>query len=864
MGLLRNYTFKKRHVLYGLIIIAAAWYVIATVPFAPHVYTAADTTAEKEGTYRYDIPLDPRSPWPKFRANALQNGRSPVEPQVNASLRPWTFATGKGIFSSPVVDAAGTVYIGSADHTFYAIREDGTLKWKFTTGEIIDSSALLDNRGRVYFGSGDGHVYSLDRGDGELLWSCAAHSVDEVEEQFDLQTYNVNWFEGNIAMLPDGTLIAPNDNYLVYEIDRTTGLRETQYIANEMIWSLPAVNVKTERIFFGSQYMALRNVFCYDTGDGNREWVSGGLGSNAASPLLSSRAENGVVIIGGYDGYVRAYAQDSGKELWKRGLRGHIYSSPGQLSDGTIIQPSADGTVYALEPSTGKVKWAYDTLEPIRSSPAIDAKDRIYVGSGEGRLFCINPDGTLRWSYLCIDGRRNDLNSSPALGEKGVYIGGENGGVFFVPYDYPLTAAGRQDPGCSSGPGEKLPPEGVFMVYTEPFGGLPTDPPETIEANQPVTFTLAVRRNGDTVKTAIDRDSLAVSISGDPDYRVDVSADRQFVTLTPQETWTGPEGGTLRVRLKGKYIEDMWRFGLKFFGGHPGGSFDKQYRFEVPARSSSAVPYEPPSGPGDPATVFELSRLAAPNPTMLPSWNQIGFDSLHYLAGVVEESGNSMLVWVIGGKLEDGKTVVAPSLDVRFPMNLTYDRGLVTLYNYEGFKTNFIGSWDMPFALWRIATKADPSSGRILHPPAFSAVALGDEIEFYGTFLKLMGMTEFRTGHMPVFGGMNLELYGTGRAAMPSGSGTVSFSAGETRATARIEESSLQKGEHVYSLLLVSEKTGRALPLYYTKRTTVSSSEDGTVNTVSVSYDKGEVEGPVRAYLMVDTYPAASGTVKVE
>lgn len=209
MGFLENYRFKKRHVLYGLIVISIAWYVIVTVPFGTYVYTAADTTSVKDGKYQYDIPLDPESPWPKFRANALQNGRSPVEPSVNASLRPWTFETGKGIFSSPVVDASGTVYIGSADHVFYSIAENGRVKWKFKTGEIIDSSALLDNRGHVYFGSGDGFVYGLDRASGKLLWKCAAHSVDQVQEQFDLKTYNVNWFEGNIGMLEDGTLIAP-------------------------------------------------------------------------------------------------------------------------------------------------------------------------------------------------------------------------------------------------------------------------------------------------------------------------------------------------------------------------------------------------------------------------------------------------------------------------------------------------------------------------------------------------------------------------------------------------------------------------------------------------------------------------------
>lgn len=840
------------------LVLALGLYVVRTVPFGQHDFLPDPAPAS--GAERHaGVPLDPASPWPKFRANPLQNGRSPVAVAVDPARRPWTFRTGKGVFSSPVIDAEGNVYLGSADQHFYALDRDGELRWKFATGEVIDSSALLDDRGRVYFGSGDGHVYALDRNTGALVWKFRADTVEAVEARYGVESYNVDWFEGNLAMLPDGTILAPNDNFLIYAIDRETGEKQGEYLGNELMWSLPAVNARTGRIFAGSQYMIWKNVFAFDTRTGETVWTAGGLGSNAASPLLTSSSARGAVVLGGFDGHVRAYAQDSGKQLWSRGLRGHLYASPAQLSDGTLIQASTDGTIYALEPETGRVKWAHDTLGPIRSSPAIDAHGRIYVGSGEGSLVAINPDGTLRWSYRLIDEDRNDLNASPALGPDGIVVAGENGGVFHVPWDYPLTPAGREDPRTTLGPDEALPRAGAFLIYTAAFGALHQEPPGTIAANQPLGFTLFLREDGDTRYAAIDPESLDVRVSGKPAPAVEVSADGQFLTLAPREAWTEPEGGRVDVAISGGYRVDPWRVGLKFFGGREGGRFEKTFRFAVAPRLGEGSPYLVPASAGAPGTVFELSRFAAPNPSMLPSWNQIGFDSLHYLGGIVAGDSRHALVWVIGGRLVGGRTVVDPASTLRFPLEMAYDRGLLTLHNYDGFKIQFVGSWDMPFGLYRASTRVDPATGRAIEPAALVAVANTHDLEYYGRFLQLMGMADLESGHMAVFGGLDLDLHEGGTASPPAGAGGVTFTRDATSVTAKVTGGSLRKGEHVFSVLLTDAASGRALPLYYTGRTEVAADETGVVTGVTIGFDAGQVPAAVRAYYLVDAQAAASG-----
>ena len=70
------------------------------------------------------------SPWPKFRRDRGADRPQPRSRPDRHRTALWRFQTGKGIFSTPVIDGDGNVYIGSADRTFYAIDRDGTVRWK--------------------------------------------------------------------------------------------------------------------------------------------------------------------------------------------------------------------------------------------------------------------------------------------------------------------------------------------------------------------------------------------------------------------------------------------------------------------------------------------------------------------------------------------------------------------------------------------------------------------------------------------------------------------------------------------------------------------------------------------------------------
>lgn len=78
----------------------------------------------------------------------------------NGTLK-WSYPSGSNIYSSAAIGSEGTIYFGSADHTFYALNPDGTLKWQYQTDDMIVSSPAIGADGTVYVGSNDGKLYAF-------------------------------------------------------------------------------------------------------------------------------------------------------------------------------------------------------------------------------------------------------------------------------------------------------------------------------------------------------------------------------------------------------------------------------------------------------------------------------------------------------------------------------------------------------------------------------------------------------------------------------------------------------------------------------------------------------------------------------
>ena len=66
----------------------------------------APAEASAERTFSYDTPVLETSPWPAMRRDRRNTGSSPLRARYHPGTHPWRFRTGKGIFSTPVLDGA--------------------------------------------------------------------------------------------------------------------------------------------------------------------------------------------------------------------------------------------------------------------------------------------------------------------------------------------------------------------------------------------------------------------------------------------------------------------------------------------------------------------------------------------------------------------------------------------------------------------------------------------------------------------------------------------------------------------------------------------------------------------------------------
>ncbi len=800
------------------------------------------------------------SPWSEMRHDQHNTGRSTIVGRYRGD-RPWEFRTDRGVFSTPVLGADGTVYIGSADTYFYAIAPDGSLRWKIKTGGIIDAGGALSpfepglGSAPLTFGSGDDHLYHVTtpaRGAPRILWRFRA-SVPPVKGQ------QVDWWEGPVAVGPGGVLYAGNTGGTAYAI-KPDGKPLWTFTAGGSLWTTPAFAGSSS--YWGSLDLNIYKLNAI----GRPVWHTFTPGFVVSSPAIGS---DGTVYIGSFDSKLYALDPSTGKPRWTFATSDHIYSSPALGQDGAghtnaIYIASTNGSVYRLSP-TGKMLWRYDTGDPIRSSPALGAApgpghhEILYVGSSNGKLYALDAGtGRRRWSFDTTPRDpalrdRNDLNASPALGRTGVYIAGEDGYVDYVPYDYCLH---RRDPRCSTDPRQEF-GTNVNRVFPVSAGGstMNTTDVTGVSPSTILNLRLIVRRHGRTVNAAILNPSRVVSVSPRVAFRTVESGDGHFLFVIPRGILS--RGVAYRVRVAGTYTDNGVHMGNFNPHGPVAGRFDTTLVERTAGDSAGPLPLVAGRSA---VTAITIRRLAVPMPAFLASVNQIGFDSYDWIASTISRTGSHVLMWVIGAfKDRNGVERVDPQSAFAFPLDgrstgralnlsspnvaLTFSFGLVPLQRFY-----------MRGTLQRNLSFAPGAS--------LYAETVCKTVPNYGPELAFTGICN-PDGLLAASGTFLSQAYSGSAAVRPRGVSVLSVrlvrpsAAADGSVVARLVGPGVpSSAHHVAAVLLTNASTGSPVSLDYRTLTTLSKPRLGQVD---LRLPAGTVlPAHMRAYVIVDAFPVAS------
>jgi len=241
-------------------------------------------------------------------------------------------------WSSPNVDAAGTVYITGYGVGLHALRaEDGELLWVHPLGGPGNhlTGVALDGAGRIYAAAQRDRLTCITR-DGNALWSIRPPAG------FDA-------------------------------------------------WGNPSLDEAGGSVYFPLSRRDREGRIVAATLDGEQRWqlaLPGGLlGSVAIHP-------SGGLLVASLNGRLYHLDSNTGRVLWET-LLGHaergLWTTPAIDAHGRILITAKEswerGALHCLS-ADGEPIWKVDLAKAL-STPVIDACGRIYVGTWSGEMLCL-------------------------------------------------------------------------------------------------------------------------------------------------------------------------------------------------------------------------------------------------------------------------------------------------------------------------------------------------------------------------------------------------------------------------------------------------------------------------------------------
>ncbi|HVL48745.1 MAG TPA: PQQ-binding-like beta-propeller repeat protein, partial [Candidatus Thermoplasmatota archaeon] len=364
------------------------------------------------------------SDWPMYGRDLANSRHNTDEKAFDASRlkdfrEAWRFFAGGAITGTPAV-VDGRVYVGSWAGKFHALdAATGRVLWNATVGARVDSSAAVDD-GVVYFGDSNGTLHARDAATGAAKWSVrsdvynSTHLWGSPVVVGDLVITGVasdqeSWrhkgpldFRGSVAAfrVADGSLAW---RHVLAESGE----------AGSPVWSTPAVDLATKRLFFGTGN-AYREpagattdaLVALSLEDGSRVWLRQMTKNdvftqtNPISPDWDFGASANLFRVG--DRLVMGEGQKSsvyhvldaatGDIVWQHGeaVSGDGIVGSTAAAGGRIVVPyAAKQRVAALAMADGREVWTRPLDGAVFAPPAV-AGGVVVVGSTGGTLHALS------------------------------------------------------------------------------------------------------------------------------------------------------------------------------------------------------------------------------------------------------------------------------------------------------------------------------------------------------------------------------------------------------------------------------------------------------------------------------------------
>nr|MDO8112658.1 PQQ-binding-like beta-propeller repeat protein [Candidatus Sigynarchaeota archaeon] len=653
--------------------------------------------------YWFKVPIDPYpddAPWPCMRHDTRNAGSVrdlSWKPLDGTTTEIHHFRTGNAIFSTPVIDAKDRIYVGSADKTFYAFDlHAGRELWHVTLEGIIDSAACIGKDGTIYVAAGDGQVHAYTP-DGQEKWHYdAVHGRPKHQFSFSSNF----WYEANIVFGPDGALYVNNDDFFTYKMTPDSGEIIWGFRTGFLLWSACAFGQDGTVYVPGFDHV----FYALDPNTGKKKWSINLHGSMVSSPAIGN---DDTIFQGSFNGNVYAIDPTQKKVKWTFSTGAHIYASPAIGPDNDVIYiGSTNGTLYAIEAASGKIRWTFYTGDTIRASASIGpdpeklAPYLLYLGGGDGRVYAIDPDGRLRWSYDTLVKAKNkdypNINASIALGHSGIAVASSTGDIIWIPYDCLLPwKEGQETPneveGVKWGSVLDSPQTGPCWHYITPGGKLSETPiindaQEILPVNT-ISLRLLLHGGIGAIPARLDPGSIRITTSPVFKHRFEIQSNMSTINIIPEEILAPGTAYTISISTSYEWIDR--------------GTFD--HSVDLPFKTRDASNKSPLSGKED--RVFIIIHIAIPQPSIIPSLNQIGFASLEIPFTIidVDENKKRFIAW---GVQKFGDEGVPQKRVTIYAFSGSYDGDYFMM---DSRKCLFeITSFNIPLDLFRIAGVMEP------------------------------------------------------------------------------------------------------------------------------------------------------------